>query len=45
MNANKLEMKDFKEFETCFKQIKEEILDNFIESPPSGVSEDIIQGF
>ena len=41
MNSNKLEMKDFKEFETYFKQIKEEILDNFIEQPPSGVSEDI----
>jgi hypothetical protein len=45
MQQNKLEMKDFKEFEAYFKKIKEEISDKFIEQPDSGVSEDIAEGF
>jgi hypothetical protein len=45
MQSNKLEMKDFKEFEAYFKKFKEEIQDKFIEQPADGISEDVTKGF
>ena len=45
MQSNKLQMKDFKEFEAYFKKIEVEIYAKFSEEPEGGISEDIVKGF
>ena len=45
MQSNKLQMKDFKEFEACFTKIKVEIFDKFTDEPAGGISEDVTKGF
>jgi hypothetical protein len=45
MESTKLQIKDFKEFDTYFKKIKDEIYEKFADEPAGGISEDIAKGF
>ena len=45
MSSNKLQIKDFKDFEAYFKKIKDAIYDKFTDIPPEGISEDVTKGF
>ena len=45
MESAKLQIKDFKEFDSYFKKIKEEIYEKYTDDPPGGISEDVTKGF
>ncbi len=45
MKSNKLQIKDFKEFDAYFMKIKLEIYEKFTDEPAGGISEEVTIGF